>query len=117
MKRRRITGSGLNAYLDDQAIPLQQLRTVRRCQRKVGALMDELNEVAKHLATIWMRFPPGTSTGTPLGEAVKTIDVMLFDGDQVAGWLDDWVLACQANERAREQAQTSERSADDDHVE
>jgi hypothetical protein len=83
--------------------------------------MDELNEVAKHLATIWMRFPPGNSTGTPLGEAVKTIDVMLFDGDQVAGWLDDWVLACQANERAREQAreqaQTSERSADNDHVE
>ena len=98
MKRRRMTGSGLNAHMDDQAIAFQQVRTVRRCQRKVGALMDELNQVAKQVATVWMSFPPGSSTDTPLGEAVKTLDVIMLQGDQVAGWLDDWILALQAKE-------------------
>ena len=98
MRRRRMTGSGLNAHMDDQAIAFQQVRTVRRCQRKVGALMDELNQVAKQVATVWMSFPPGSSTDTPLGEAVKTLDLMMLQGDQVAGWLDDWILALQAKE-------------------
>ena len=101
MRRRRMTGSGLNAHMDDQAIAFQQVRTVRRCQRKVGALMDELNQVAKQVATVWMSFPPGSSTDTPLGEAVKTLDVMMLQGDQVAGWLDDWILALQAKEQAQ----------------
>lgn len=103
MKRRRTTGpmgSGLNAHMDDQAIPLQQLRTVRRCQRKIGALMDELNEVAKQLCTIMLRLPVGSRECLELREAVVLLDTMLIDGDKVSGWLDDWVLARQAKEQA-----------------
>ena len=103
MRHRRITNSGLNVHMEERdagTVSLQQVRTVRRCQRKVGLLMDELNQVAKQIATVWMSFPPGSSTDTPLGEAVKTLDVMMLQGDQVAGWLDDWILALQAKEQA-----------------
>ena len=106
MKRRRttgpmgLTGSGLNAHMDEQAIPLQQLRTVRRCQRKIGSLMDELNQVAKQLATIWWSYPVKSYDAHALGEAVKALDLVLVKSDQVSGWLDDWILARQAKAQA-----------------
>lgn len=102
MRRRRITGSGLNAHLDEGALALQQLRTVRRCQRTVGQKMDELNEVAKTLATIMLRFTPGSRESLELRESVIALDTIMIDGDKVAGWLDDWILARQAKEQAHD---------------
>lgn len=101
MKRRRMTGSGLNAHMDDQAISVQQRRTVRRCQRSIGQKMDELNEVAKQLAMIWWSYPVQSHEADALGESVKMLDVMLLKGDQVCGWIDDWVLAQEAKEQAK----------------
>lgn len=106
-KPRRITGtggSGLNAHMDDATIPLQRLRTIRRCQRKIGALMDELNEVAKQIATIRMRFQVGSREDLELREACATISVIMLEGDRVTGWLDNWILARQAQQLAQEQA-------------
>ena len=104
MKRRRMTGSELNAHMDDQTIPLQQVRTVRRCQRQIKRLTGELNEIAKQIAVIWMQCPPTSATNTPLREAMVALDVMQLDGETVTGWLDDWVLARETKEQAHDQA-------------
>ena len=100
---QRLADDGLGALMTDAAIPLQQVRTVRRCQRKIGALMDELNEAAKQIATIMLRFPPASPSGERLRETVVVINTMLIDGDKVTGGLDDWCLAQQAKEFPHEQ--------------
>ena len=103
MKHRRMTGSGLNAHMDEGAIRLQQQRTVRRCQHKIGQLMDELNEVAKQIATVMLAFPLKSREGDGLRELLVKLDVMLIDGDTVTGGLDDLLLAWQAKEFPHEQ--------------